>query len=131
MARNVCSSCNLLVHHHFLIRCFRFSNRCDIRRLVLTVLRKLRRTPVLRRGIGILQILNLGMGILRKRCLRVRKPTWSTPASPSGNAYYNPNRKGNTDSNRLLRVTDLGTNCTHLVFNTVPLSCLVSHIQPL
>jgi len=33
-----------------------------------------------------------------------------TPASPLGNAYYNPNRNGNIDPNRLLRVTDLGTN---------------------
>jgi len=48
-------------------------NRCDICRLVLTVLSKLRRTPVLRRGIGNLWILNVGMGILRKRSLRFRK----------------------------------------------------------
>jgi len=61
-------------------------------------------------GIGNLRISNVGMGILRKRCLRIRKRTWSTPASPSGNTYYNPNRNGNIDSNRLLRVTDLGTN---------------------
>ena len=33
------------------------------------------------------------------------------------NAYYNPNRNGNIDPNRLLRVTDLGTNWTPLVFN--------------
>jgi len=52
---------------------FRFSNKCDIRRLVLTVLSKLRRTPILRRGIGNLRISNVVMGILRKRCLRVRK----------------------------------------------------------
>jgi len=81
-------------------------------------------------GIGNLWISNVGMGILRKRCLRVRKPTWSMPASPSGNAYYNPNRNGNIDPNRLLRVTDLGTNWTPLVFNTVPmLSCLILHIK--
>jgi len=48
-------------------------NRCDIRRLVLTVLSKLKRTPILRWGIGSLRILNVGMGILRKRRLRVRK----------------------------------------------------------
>jgi len=73
------------------------------------VLSKLRHTPILQRGFGNLQISNVGMGILRKRYLRVRKPTWSTPAFLSGNAYYNPNH-GNIDPNRLLRVTDLGTN---------------------
>ena len=61
------------VHHHFWFAVFRLSNRCDIRRLVLTVLSKLRCTPILRRGIGSLRISNVGMGILRKRCLRVRK----------------------------------------------------------
>jgi len=39
----------------------------------LGLVSKLRRTPILRRGIGNLRISNVGMGILRKRCLRVRK----------------------------------------------------------
>jgi len=38
------------VRHHFWFAVFRLSNRCDIRRLVLTVLSKLRRTPYITAG---------------------------------------------------------------------------------